>query len=57
MGNRVEKIDSSFVGENCKRKQKYLDRRELGMKRDRLKMLKRKGQRQEEDVSPQTEDA
>jgi len=45
MGNRVEKIDSSFVGENCKRKQKYLDRRELGMKRDRLKMLKRKGQR------------
>lgn len=44
MGNRVEKIDSSFVGEQCKRKQKLLDRKELGIKRDRLKMLKRKGQ-------------
>ena len=45
MGNRVEKIDSGFVGENCKRKQKFLDRRESGIKGDRLKMLKRKGQR------------
>lgn len=45
MGNSGEKIDSSFVGERCKRKQKFLDRRELGIKRDRLKMLERKGQR------------
>ena len=44
MRNSGEKIDSSFVGERYKRKQKFLDRRELGIKRDRLKMLKRKGQ-------------